>query len=101
MLLLFSGCQSQNKDAGHIDEMPLDRRVGIIKSLGSIRTESAGTHLLQLDDGSTILLKSLAINLDDERYSSVTVEVRGVITYTKDEKPIMEILNIDVLDQPE
>ncbi len=100
--VVISGCQSQqNQNSDFNDELPMDRRIGEIKSLGGVRTESQGTHLLQLDNGDTILLKSLAINLDDDKYSGETVEVRGVLTYTKDSKPLMEIMNIDILEQYE
>lgn len=100
--VVISGCQSQpENDITFNDELPMDRRIGEIKSLGGVRTESQGTHLLQLDNGDTILLKSLAINLDDDKYSDETVEVRGVLTYTKDSKPLMEVMNIDILEQYE
>ncbi len=100
--VVISGCQSQPvNDKGFNDDLPMDRRIGEIKSLGGVRTESQGTHLLQLDNGDTILLKSLAINLDDDKYSGETVEVRGVLTYTKDSKPLMEVMNIDILEQYE
>ncbi len=101
--VLVSGCQSsQPQDSGDFnDDPPLDRRIGEIRSLGGVRTESRGTHLLQLDNGDTILLKSLAINLDDDKYSGETVEVRGVLTYNKDSKPLMEVMNIDILEQYE
>ncbi len=93
------GCQQSNENRTDIDEQPLDRRIGVIKSLGGAKTSSAGTHLLQLDDGSTILLKSLQINLDDAEYLGKDVEVRGLVTYTTDGKQIMEAMNIDVIQQ--
>lgn len=80
-----------------IDEQPNERRIGVIRSLGGLKTSNQGTHLLQLDDGDTVLLKSLAINLDDPMYSGKMVEVRGAITYTTDNKQLMEVLNIDIV----
>lgn len=99
IMFAFYGCQMlQPKETPpNVDEQPLDRRIGLIKSLGGVKTSSQGTHLLQLDDGSTILLKSLQINLDDLQYSGKNVEVRGLITYTTDGKQIMEVENIDIL----
>jgi len=98
-LVFFSGCQSSETEEGiTIDDVPLDRRIGVISSLGNVKTSSQGTHLLKLDDGDTILLKSLSINLDDEKYSKAAVEVRGVLIYTKGDKPLMEVQNIDILE---
>jgi hypothetical protein len=99
LLISLVGCKdSSPSDENKIEDIPLDRRIGVIKSLGGAKTSSNGTHLLQLDDGDTILLKSVAINLDDKRYSDATVEIRGVLTYTKGEKPLMEVVNIDILE---
>jgi hypothetical protein len=98
----LQGCQGSQEDDQFInDDIPTDRRIGILKSLGGIKTESAGTHLLQLDNGDTILLKSLGINLDDDKYYGETIEVRGVLTYAKDSKPLMEVMNIDILEKYE
>lgn len=97
--LLLVGCQSGDPNQGiTIDDVPLDRRIGVISSLGSVPTTSQGTHLLKLDNGDTILLKSLSINLDDEKYADTAVEVRGILTYTKGDKPLMEVQNIDILE---
>jgi hypothetical protein len=98
----FYGCQLlQPKDnASELsDQMPLYRRIGILKSLGGVRTSNSGTHLLQLDDGDTILLKSLQINMDDPAYLGKSVEVRGILTYTTDKKQIMEVMNIDLVQE--
>lgn len=98
----LSGCQifpSQQPEQGDIDHSPRDRRIGVIQSLGSVKTSSQGTNLLIMDDGTTILLKSLAINLDDSKYLAKKVEVSGLLTYTTgDNKQIMEVESIDILD---
>ncbi len=98
----LSGCQifsSQQPEQGDIDHSPRDRRIGVIQSLGSVKTNSQGTNLLIMDDGTTILLKSLAINLDDAKYLAKKVEVSGLLTYTTgDNKQIMEVESIDILD---
>lgn len=97
--LALTGCQSsQPNDGIVIDDVPTDRRIGVITSLGGVPSTSSGTHILKLDDGDTILLKSLTINLDDSKYKNQAVEVRGVLTYTKGDKPLMEVLNIDILE---
>ena len=99
-LAFLGGCGSQGSDLDEngivVDEMPQDRRIGVIEELDN--DDTVGTHRLRLDDGDTILLQSAAINLDDDKYSDVGVEVRGVITYTKGNKPLMEVTNIDVLE---
>jgi hypothetical protein len=97
-LFAFAGCQGQQNSANTQMNQPLDRRIGIIKSLGGVKTSNKGTHLLQQDDGSTILLKSLMINMDEPQYLNKNVEVRGIITYTTDQKQIMEVENIDFVE---
>ncbi len=96
----LSACQKPAiREADFTEHAPLDRRIGQIDSLGGIKTSSQGTHLLKLDNGSAILLKSLNINLDDQKYRSKIVEVRGLLNYTKDKKEIMDVENIDVIDE--
>jgi hypothetical protein len=99
-VFLFIGCQQQQEEV-FMDEQPMDRRVGEIKSLGSNVAVNQGTHILELDDGETILLRSIVINLDDEKYKKKIVEVQGVLDYTKDGKQIMTVSNIDILDDSE
>lgn len=98
--MAFAGCSGQNNSPADdiiVDEVPLDRRIGFIEPLSSENTTS-GTHTLRLDDGDSILLKSTAINMDDAKYEDVGVEVRGIITYNKGSKPLMEVTNIDILE---
>lgn len=102
IFIFIAGCQSQQAENPYFnDDIPMDRRIGQVKSLGGVKTESQGTHILQMDNGDTILLKSTAINLDDQKYSGETVEVRGLLTYTKDARSLMEVMNIDILEQYE
>lgn len=98
-LAALNGCSTQPQEQTGIDQAPRDRRIGVIQSLGGVTTSSQGTDLLTMDDGTTILLKSTAINLDDAKYLSKKVEVSGVLTYTTDSKQIMEVESIDVLDE--
>ncbi len=98
-LTSLSGCQNNPPEQGNgIDQTPLDRRIGVIQSLGGATTNSQGTDILTMDDGTTILLKSLQINLDDPKYLGKKVELSGVLTYTTDNKQIMEVQSIDVLE---
>lgn len=97
-LAALSGCQQQKTDQTGIDKVPQDRRIGVIQSLGGVNTSTEGTNLLTMDDGTTMLLKSVAINLNDAKYSNKKVEVSGIITYTTDNKQIMEVQSIDVLE---
>jgi hypothetical protein len=102
MVGAFYGCQflqPKENPSELNDQMPLYRRIGILKSLGGVRTSNSGTHILQLDNGDTILLKSIQINMDDPTYLGKTVEVRGILTYTTDNKQIMEVMNIDLVQQ--
>ncbi|MFC1747758.1 hypothetical protein ACFL2V_03030 [Pseudomonadota bacterium] len=96
LLMIVGGCQQNGEEI--IDEQPLDRRIGTIKSLGSVKTSNQGTHILELDSGDTVLLRSIIINLDDSKFRKNVVEVRGVLNYTKDGKQIMTVSNIDVLE---
>jgi len=98
--IVLTGCQifsAKQPEPTGVDQVPQDRRIGTIQSLGGISTSNQGTDILTMDDGSTILLKSAAVNLDDEKYSGKKVEVSGVLTYTTDKKQIMEVESIDVL----
>jgi hypothetical protein len=71
----------------------------MIESLGGVTTTSQGTDLLKMNDGSTILLRSAAINLDDAKYAGKTVEVSGVLNYTTDGKQIMDVESIDIIEE--
>jgi len=97
----FGGCQAssnnQQQPSG-IDQTPLDRRIGTLQSLGTVSTNSQGTDILTMDDGSTVLLKSLAIHLDDPKYLGKRVEVSGILTYSTDKTQVMEVQSIDVLE---
>ncbi len=97
MLFALNGCSRQTTK-GISDEAPLDRRIGLISALGNIPNVK-GTHILTLDDGSTILLKSLAINMDEPKYKNKRVEVAGVTNYSSDGKQSMMVENIDVLEE--
>ncbi|MBA4336733.1 hypothetical protein C0416_03080 [bacterium] len=74
-----------------------EKRIGTLKSLGGMSV-GEGTHILELKDKSTMRLKSSKINLDDEKYISKMVEVRGPVAKTSDEKELMDVQSIDLYE---
>lgn len=78
-----------------MDEAVQVKRVGVLKSLGGMSI-GEGTHLLEMSDGKTLRLRSLNIDLDQEKYLSKKVEVRGPITTANDGKELMDVVNIDI-----
>jgi hypothetical protein len=98
LIFVFAGCQTDRQNSVNVIENPLERRIGVIKSLGDV-PNSSGTHILTLDNGDTVFLKSDSVNLDDEKYKEKTVEVRGNISYVNSGKALMSVHNIDVIDQ--
>lgn len=97
---IFSGCQSTH-DPNQIKEMALnqDKRMGIIQSLGGAHVSSQATHLLRLDDGKTLFLKSSAVDLTNAKYVGKEVEVAGNILRTTDGNEVMDVMNIDLIDR--
>lgn len=93
----LTGCQSDSNAQSNNFPM-LTRKIGIIRSLGGAKTSNEGTHLLQTNNGDTILLKSNEIDLDDEKYNNKTVEVRGEWIELNSEQ-LFDVKNIDVLDE--
>ncbi len=98
--VVFGGCQETNQanDLQDVHEI-LDRRIGKIQSLGGFRTKNQATHLLQLEDGTTILLKSATVDFDSSKYADRTVEISGVLNFKTDLKQLMDVKSIDVLDE--
>jgi len=74
-----------------------EKRIGTLKSLGGMSV-GEGTHILELKDKSTMRLKSSKINLDDAKYISKMVEVRGPIAKTTDSKELMDVQSIDLYE---
>jgi hypothetical protein len=98
MGLALTACQNGSSDQyADIDHVMLDHRIGKIKSLGGVITSNKGTHLLELENGNSILLSSVGINLDDAEYKDKTVEVSGVLNYTSGNKQMMEVQGVDIL----
>lgn len=93
---LFGGEENEVIFESNVQE----KRVGMLKSLGGISVEE-GTHLLELENESTIRLRSLNIDLDNEKYLSKKVEVRGPIAITNDEKELMDVQSIDLAEDEE
>ncbi len=96
IFLMMTACQKSSGTDKALSSHPLDRRIGSVSSIGNV-PHVKGTNILTLDDGSTILLNSTKINLDDPKYKNKRVEVRGFSDYASDGKQLMEVENIDVL----
>lgn len=99
--LVIVGCQNQGT-ANPDDVLKMtqrqERRIGVLQSLGGAYTSAQATHLLRMEDGTNIYLKSDYIKLDDEKYNNKQVEVMGEIIRTTDSKQLMNVNSIDVLD---
>lgn len=77
-----------------------EKRIGMLKSLGGMSV-GEGTHLLELDNKETMRLRSLNIDLDNEKYLGNKVEVRGPIAITDDDKELMDVQSIDLAEEKE
>lgn len=100
-LFLFYGCQNNAIDEKDVNQNFLvsqEKRIGIIQSLGGAKTSSGATHILRLNNGTTIYLASDVLDLNSDKYFDKEVEVSGKITRTTDGKDIMKVDNIDVLE---
>jgi len=100
-VLLLYGCQSSTSPSpDEVEKMTLsqERRIGVLQSLGGAFTSSQATHLLRMEDGKTLYLKSSALDLSNVKYTGKNVEVMGEILRTTDGNQIMTVSNIDVLD---
>jgi hypothetical protein len=78
-----------------IDDAVQEKRTGVLKSLGGM-TVGDGTHILEMKDSTTLRLRSLNINLDQEKYLSKIIEIRGPITTAADGKDLMNVMSIDI-----
>jgi len=97
---MFTGCQDTHdskKGTGVI--LNQDKRMGTIQSLGGAHVSSQATHLLRLDDGKTLYLKSSVIDLANIKYIAKIVEVAGNILRTTDGNEVMDVMNIDIIDR--
>jgi hypothetical protein len=98
---LLAGCQSdQSVNPEEIKKYAQnqERRIGMIQSLGGAFTSSQATHLLKMDDGKNLYLKSDGIDLSNSKYDDKQVEVMGEIVRTTDGNQVMTVKNIDILD---
>ncbi len=99
--LLFTGCSgNKTPNPEEVRKMTLnqERRIGILQSLGGAFTSSQATHLLRMDDGKTLALKSSLVDLKSEKYSGKEVEVMGEILRTTDGNQVMTVDSIDIID---
>lgn len=70
-----------------------------MQSLGGAFTSTQSTHLLKMDDGTNLYLRSEKIDLTSDKFTNKVVEVMGEIIRTKDGNQVMTVESIDVLDQ--
>jgi hypothetical protein len=99
-LSFFANACTNDNNQTITDEIVQEKRIGVLKSLGGISV-GEGTHLLELNDGTTLRLRSNNINLDSEKYLSKKVEVRGPISTTEDGKQLMNVVSIDIAEDDE
>jgi hypothetical protein len=97
--LFANGCSlfGGGEDTTFLDDAVQEKRIGSLKSLGGMSVGDA-THLLEMTDNDTIRLRSLNINLDQEKYLNKDVEVRGVIGTASDNKEVMDVVSIDLAE---
>lgn len=101
-LAFFFGCQStRSPDPSKVKQMiqNQEKRIGVIESLGGAKVSSQATHLLRMENGSTLFLKSSVLALADQKYGDIQVEVAGNILRTTDGNEVMEVMNIDMVDR--
>ncbi len=100
LAFLLTACQSA-PDADSISKFASttqERRIGEIKVLGDVFNSDGATHMLNLDDGTTILLKSENVDLSAEKYLQNSVELTGIINSTVAGKSIMNVSSIDIIE---
>ncbi len=99
-VLGLTACQSAGGNA-QVKNLALnqDKRMGVIQSLGGAHVSSQATHLLRLDDGKTLFLKSALMDLGSPKYAAKEVEVAGSILRTTDGNELMDVMNIDLIDR--
>lgn len=91
---LFGG----GEDTTFLADAPQEKRVGILKSLGGMSVGDA-THLLEIKNDDTLRLRSLNIDLDQDKYLNNNVEVRGAIGTASDGKKVMDVVSIDLAEE--
>ena len=98
-LAVLGGCQA-SVSPEQVKQMAMgqEKRIGMLQSLGGAFVSSKATHLLRMDDGKTVYLKSDVLDLKNEKYIGKEVEVMGGITRTKDGNQTMLVESIDLID---
>lgn len=79
----------------HVEPVQEKTYSGTLKSLGSFSVPDSGSHFLELDDRSTLLLIGLGVDLN--RYIGMKVEVHGRLTSTPSGKELLQVLNASVV----
>jgi hypothetical protein len=98
-MLALSGCQN-NENGQNSGVVSLqETRQGILQSLGGASNSAQASHLLRMDDGKTIFLKSDKINLEDQKYKGKLVELSGNLLEKVEGKDVLEVLTIDLIEE--
>jgi hypothetical protein len=101
VISLLAGCQgTQTANPDDVLKMTQnqERRIGVLQSLGGAYTSTQATHLLRMEDGKNIYLKSDVVKLSDDKYLNREVEVMGQIVRTTDGKQVITVNSIDMID---
>lgn len=91
LVLFLSSCGLNGNFKDEADMVSFD---GILEEQ-AVSDSLPGSHRLIVDDGSTILLRSLSINLSGSQYLNNEVEVTGVMNSDDD---VLEVTGISVLE---
>ncbi len=101
LTFLMGGCQSNsslNSDTVRNSVFRQEKRIGVIQSLGGAAVSNKATHLLKMDDGKTLYLRTSDVDLANVKYAGKKVEVVGEITRTTDGGQVMQVKNVDIVD---
>lgn len=96
--LFFSACGGADKDYIHVQPQSVSM-TGILE-VQQIDAHPAGTHVLQKSDGEEMAVKSLSINLSNDRYLGNMVEVIGIMDHSNDVLEITGITVLEILAEP-
>jgi hypothetical protein len=98
-LAVLGGCQGKiSPEQVKQTLIGQEKRIGMLQSLGGAFVSNKATHLLRMDDGRTVYLRSDVLDLKNEKYIGNEVEVMGGITRTTDGNQTMLVESIDLID---
>lgn len=88
----FSLKSDPNTVEKHVEPVQEKTYSGTLKSLGSFSVPDSGSHFLELNDRSTLLLTGLGVDLN--RYIGMKVKVHGRLTSTPSGKELLQVLSV-------